>query len=55
MEIREDGADERRNASGYWLGSLTWCVRCGASNTGMKKTDNFTGKNFEDINAEAHK
>jgi len=55
MKIREDGADERWNESDNWLGSVTWCVRCGVLNVGMMKTDNYTFQNFEDVNSQADK
>jgi hypothetical protein len=46
MALTVDGADERRNASEYWLHSVTWCMRSGALNVYLMKTDNYdTGVN----------
>jgi len=55
MKIREAGADERWKESDYWLGSLTWCVRCGVLSVGLMETDNYTFQSFEDVNSQAHK
>ena len=33
-ELLEDGADERRNASEYYLSSVTRCMRSGSLNAG---------------------
>ena len=38
--LLEDTDDERRNASGYKLNSVTWYTRGSALNTGLVKTDN---------------
>jgi hypothetical protein len=56
-KLRENGADEGRNTSDYWLDSLrvNLCLRCGVSNVGLMKTDNYTSKIFEDVNTQAHK
>jgi len=29
--LPEDGADECRNASEYWLNGVTWCMRGGGA------------------------
>jgi hypothetical protein len=37
-ELAENGADESQNASKYYL---TWCIRGGALNVGLKKTNKY--------------
>jgi hypothetical protein len=36
-----DGADKRRNAPEYWLNTALLCIRSGALNVGLMKTDNY--------------
>ena len=35
--LPEDGADESRNASGYWSNGVTWCIKDCALSVGLMK------------------
>jgi hypothetical protein len=48
IALSVDGAEERRNASEYWLNSVTWCMRSGALNVGLMKVDNY-GTSVNDV------
>lgn len=48
MLLTVDGADERRNASEYWLNSVNWCMRSGALNIVLMKADNY-GTSVNDV------
>jgi hypothetical protein len=40
-ELPEDGAEVRRNALEYQLNSVTSCMKGGALNVGLMRTDKF--------------